>query len=299
MIATLSLVAALGLAAQDKPVPYYPGLGPHHRKITTRSKAAQRYFDQGMSFLFGFNHDEAVKAFTAATKADPNCAIAYWAIANAYGPNINYPMVDPVHAAGAWAALGKAKELAAKGSPVEQALIQAQAKRFANPQPENRAPLDKAYADAMRQVWRAYPKDADIGALFAESLMDLRPWDLWTLDGKPQDITPEVVSTLQAVLQLDPNHPQGLHLTIHALEASPEPGKALDAANRLRMLEPALGHMVHMPSHIDIRVGHWKEAEAANARPSRRTGPIVKPLGRWVSTEAISPTTTICSPSPR
>ncbi len=262
----LALTLASIASSTDAPVPFFNGLGSFHRAITTKSLVAQRYFDQGMAFVFGFNHDEAIKAFRAAAKADPNCPMAYWAIANAYGPNINYPMVDPVHAAGAWDALTKAKAIASKGSAVEQALIAAQSKRFANPQPEDRSGLDKAYAEAMREVWKKYPKDPEVGALFAESLMDLRPWDLWTLDGKPVDITPEILRTIDSVLKLNPKHPQGLHLKIHALEASPNPVKALDAANKLRDLQPALGHMVHMPSHIDIRVGHWVDAETSNAK---------------------------------
>lgn len=264
---TSSLFAFVVIANQTAASPkFYGGLGSHHRKITTRSKLAQRYFDQGLAFQFGFNHDEAIKAFRAAAKADPKCAMAYWAIANAYGPNINYPMVDPVHAAGAWEAIKMAEKLASGASRVEQALISAEGKRYANPQPDDRSKLDLAYANAMRDVWKKYPKDADVGAFFAESLMDLRPWDLWTLDGKPQDVTPEVLKTIDQVLKLNPNHPMALHEKIHALEASPNPERALSAANRLRFLQPGLGHMVHMPSHIDIRVGDWQTSIAANAR---------------------------------
>lgn len=266
MASPLLLALPLLLSSSSGTDRLYSGLGTYQRKVTTTSKLAQRYFNQGMAFTFGFNHDEAIKSFRAALKADPNCAMAYWAIANAFGPNINMPMVRPDNAKGAWDAITKAQALAKNASPVERALIQAQLKRFANPQPEDRSPLDRAYANAMREVWRAFPKDADVGALFAESLMDLRPWDLWTLDGKPKDVTPEVLRTARAVLKLNPTHPQGLHLTIHSNEASPTPEKALDAANRLRNLQPALGHMVHMPSHIDIRLGHWREAEIANRK---------------------------------
>ncbi len=265
MTAFLFTLATLATTIDVNPK-FYSGLGHHHRKITTKSKLAQRYFDQGLAFQYGFNHDEAVKAFRAATVADPNCAIAYWAIANACGPNINLPFVDPDRAKRAWDAIKMAEKLSKTASPEEKDLIWAEGKRYSNPQPEDRSPLDKAYSDAMREVWHRHPTDGDIGALFAESLMDLRPWDLWSLDGKPRDITPEVLRTIDAVLKLDPNHPMALHEKIHALEASPNPEKALGAADRLRFLQPGLGHMVHMPSHIDIRVGHWNTAIAANAR---------------------------------
>ncbi len=267
MISTIGawLVVANGLIAQVQE-PLYKGMGPHHRVITTTSPEAQKYFDQGLALTWGFNHGEAIRSFQQATKLDPNCAMAWWGIANASGPNINYPMVDPDHAKLALDALEHAKALEDKGTLVEKALIEATAKRFANPQPEDRSGLDKAYCDAMRDVWHAYPKDADVGALFAESELDLRPWDNWKPDGTPQPGTEEILATVQSVLALDPNHPQGLHLMIHSMEASPHPEMAMAAADKLRNLEPGLGHMVHMPSHIDVRTGKWKEAIIANQK---------------------------------
>ncbi|MBI1757006.1 MAG: tetratricopeptide repeat protein [Fimbriimonas ginsengisoli] len=263
--AHLLVGSATALATEDKER-LFSGVTAHHRKIKTASPLAQRYFDQGLNFMFGFNHNEAIRSFTQAAKIDPNCAMAWYGIALANGPHINLPIVDPAHAKAAWDAELKAKSLAPRATPVERALIEALAPRYANPQPEDRAPLDKAYANSMRKVWKAYPKDTDVGALFAEALMDLRPWDLWSLDGKPRDITPEAVQTLERVLKLDRMHPQAIHLYIHAMEASPHPEKALAPADRLRDLEPGLGHLVHMPSHIDIRVGHWKQAEVANEK---------------------------------
>jgi tetratricopeptide (TPR) repeat protein len=264
-------IPAQGNAAvsQNAPAPeplLFEGLGKHRRKVTTASAQAQRYFDQGLNFLFAFNHDEAIRSFTQAAKLDPNCAMAWWGIAIANGPHINNPMGDEAHAEAAWQALTEAVEKKAQASPVEQALIEAAQARYAHPQPADRKPLDTAYAQAMREVWKKFPQDADVGALFAEAMMDLRPWDLWTQDGQPQPGTPEIVETLERVLTLDRSHPLGLHLYIHAVEASPEPQKALDAADRLRNLQPALGHMVHMPSHIDVRCGRWKEAVLANER---------------------------------
>lgn len=253
-------------AARDSGEILFMGLGTHRRPVSTSSAQAQRYFDQGLNFLFAFNHDEAIRAFTQATRLDPRCAMAWWGIAIANGPHINNPMVDEAHAEAAWKALAEALKNSDQANPREQALIRAAQARYANPQPADRHPLDAAYADAMRQVWQQYPEDADIGALFAEAMMDLRPWDLWMPDGKPQPGTLEIVSTLEKVIKLNPNHPLGLHLYIHAVEASPYPEKADVAANRLRNLQPGLGHMVHMPSHIDVRRGRWKEAILANER---------------------------------
>jgi tetratricopeptide (TPR) repeat protein len=271
--AALSLTLGAGalLAPADTPAkkaaePHFAGLGPHHRTVTTNSAAAQEYFDQGLAFLYGFNHDEAIRSFQAAADADPQCAMAFWGIAAANGPHINNPVVDAAHAKAAYEALGKARVLADKGTKVEQALIQALGKRYADPQPADRKPLDEAYAAAMRDVWKEFSDDADVGALTAEALMDLRPWDQWTHEGQPQPGTDEVIQTLEAAMKLSPKHPMALHLMIHAVEASPHPEKATVAADRLRDLEPSLGHMVHMPSHIDVRCGRWQEAVTANEK---------------------------------
>ena len=167
----------VGATGQDA-VPLFDGLGGLSRKVTTASPEAQRYFDQGLAFLYAFNHDEAIRAFRRAGEIDPKCAMAFWGVAVANGPHINNTVVPEDRAKAAWEALKRAQAAAAGTSPVEQALIEALAKRYALPQPDDRKPLEQAYADAMRRVWRTYPKDADVGALFAESLADLRPWDL-------------------------------------------------------------------------------------------------------------------------
>ncbi len=247
-------------------VPLFPGLGSHRRKVKTTSAQAQRYFDQGLAFLFAFNHDEAIRAFEEAVRLDPKCAMAWWGISLANGPHINFPFLPPERATAAWGALEKAHAAAAAGTPVERALIGALAKRYANPPPEDRAALDQAYAGAMRAVWKAHPRDADVGALYAEALMDLRPWDQWTPEGKAQPGTDEVLAACKAVLARDARHPLANHLYIHAVEASPHPGRADGAADRLRNLQPGLGHLVHMPSHIDVRRGRWHEAIVANTR---------------------------------
>ena len=160
--------------------PFFEGLGSHTRKISTESAEAQKYFDQGFDFLFGFNHGAAIRAFQAAEKADPTCAMAHWGTALACGPHINSLHVSPSAAELAWKELVLAQENVSHASVVENALIEALGHRYANPQPEDRRPLDRAYADAMRRVWRTHGGDSDIGALFAEAMMDLRPWDQWT-----------------------------------------------------------------------------------------------------------------------
>ena len=253
-------------APQAAAPPLLEGLGTFARPVKTASPEAQRYFNQGLALMYAFNHDEAIRSFARAAELDPKCAMAFWGIAIANGPHINNTVVPKERAQAAWEALGKARALAETANSADRALIAALAFRYANPQPEDRKPLEQAYADAMRKAWKAYPRDPDVGALFAESLADLRPWDLWTSDGKPQPGTEELLATIEAVLNLVPRHPLANHLMIHAVEASPNPEKADRAADMLRELQPGLGHMVHMPSHIDVRRGRWEESITANAK---------------------------------
>src|SRR5688500_17288733 len=224
--ACLAIGGARAAVPDEAKVPLFEGLGLHACQVTTSSADSQRYFNQGLCFLYAFNHDEAIRSFRQAAELDPQCAMAWWGIAIANGPHINNPAVPPERAKAAWEALAKARAAAAKGSKSEQALVAALEKRYADPQPDDRKPLDEAYAAAMRDVWKAHPDDADIGALFAEALMDLRPWDFWTPDGQPQPGTDELVATLEAVIAKAPDHPLALHLYIHAVEASPHPEKA-------------------------------------------------------------------------
>jgi tetratricopeptide (TPR) repeat protein len=247
--------------------------------VTTTSADAQRYFDQGVAFLSAFNHDEAARAFGRAAELDPSCAMAHWGVAMARGPHINNPEVEEEHARVAWAAVERARAVAkgtaANGAAssgltkVESDLVGAIATRFADPATSpspNRAALDRAYADAMRSVWKSHPADMDVAAWFAEALMNLRPWDYWAADGTPQPGTQEIASVLEDAMLRSPAAPMALHLYIHLQEASPHPEKADAAADRLRTLTPALGHLVHMPSHIDVRRGRWREAIEANER---------------------------------
>lgn len=263
-------IVALALATSVPPLasaafPLFNGLGSYTHEVTTNSPEAQRYFNQGLAFLHGFNHGAAIRSFQEAAKLDPQCAMAHWGISYAHGPHINYPLVPPPAAEIAWKELTLARECAAKNAtPVERALIEALGARYANPQPEDRSPLDRAYADAMRTVWQRFPTDPDVGVFFAEAMMDLRPWDQWTREGQPQPGTEEIIATLDAVLKLNVNHPLANHLYIHAVEASPRPERADAPAARLLGLQPALAHNVHMPSHIDIRRGRWQKAIESN-----------------------------------
>ncbi len=237
-------------------------------QISTASSAAQQAFDEGLLLTYAFNHGAAERAYRRAAALDPDCAMAWWGVALVNGPHINYPMVPPEKAAIAWEALGKARDLAANAGARDRALIDALSTRYAEQEPEDRRPLDEAYAGAMRAVFDAYPNDVDVATLFAEALMDLRPWDLWTLDGQPQPGTEEIVAILEHAMALNPAHPGATHYYIHAVEASPTPERAVPAADSLRdvarRLGPAATHLVHMPSHIYARVGRWRDAADAN-----------------------------------
>jgi tetratricopeptide (TPR) repeat protein len=240
------------------------GLGTHHFPVTTRSPQAQAYVDQGLRLVYGFNHDEAIRAFREAARLDPGCAMAYWGVALALGPNYNLA-IDSERAHAARKAIDQAVARAGRVTPREQAYIHALAKRYGRrPDTDDRKALDRAYADAMRAVARSYPDDLDASVIFAESLMVLRPWDLWKADGTPQPGTLEIVSTLEVVLQRDPGHPGANHYYIHAVEASPHPERGIPAADTLAATMPGAGHIVHMPSHIYMRVGRYADASDAN-----------------------------------
>ncbi len=239
-------------------------LGSHGRSVSTASKEAQRAFDDGLVLSFAFNHGASERAFRRAAELDPNLAMAWWGVALVNGPHINNPAMSAEQVATAWKALGLARSLAASASPVEQSLIEALGKRYVEDASADRAPLDAGYAEAMRQLWAANPADADIGALFGEALMNLRPWDLWSARGEPQPGTDEVLATLERVMEIDPRHPLANHLYVHAVEGSPKPERGIAAADRLRTLVPGAGHLVHMPAHIDVRVGRWKDASDTN-----------------------------------
>ena len=245
----------------------FGGLGTFHRTVTTSSTEAQQYFDQGMRFLWAFNHDEATRSFAKAAALDPACAMCDWGVALTVGPNYNLPMMAESRASVAWQALGLAKEHAKTGTPVEQALITALEQRYPEPQPldpSNSGPVLAAYANAMREVAARFPTDLDVQVLFAEALMNTNPWKLWSVDGKPGPVTLEVEATLERVLAKDPTHPGANHYYVHTMEASPHPEKALVAARRLDSMMPAAGHLDHMPAHIMQRIGDYEGASQAN-----------------------------------
>lgn len=245
------------------PAPLFKGMGNHHHSITTKSSQSQRYFDQGLILAYGFNHAEAARSFRQAIKLDPDCAMCNWGLAYVLGPNINATMEDDA-VPESYAAIQKAIALAKDSSPSEQAYISALAKRYTNRPLKDRSSLDLAYAEAMKQVTKQYPDDLDAATIYAEALMDTMPWDYWT-EEQPKPETQEVLNTLESVLQRDRNHPGANHLYIHAVEAV-KPEQAIAAADRLGDLVPGSGHLVHMPSHIYIRVGRYHDAALANQK---------------------------------
>jgi tetratricopeptide (TPR) repeat protein len=254
-------------SADGRPV-LYDSLGSYSYRITTASPDAQRWFDQGLRLVYAFNHHEAQRAFREAARLDPTCAMCFWGIAVTEGGNYNHP-TDADREKKAVAAAQQAGALGAEARPTERALIQALAKRHsADPQAKREA-LDRAYADAMRDVARQFPDDLEASTFFADAMMNLRPWNLWAPDGTPQPGTEEIVETLERVIARNPNHPGALHLYIHAVEASTQPGRAEAAADRLLPLMPGAGHLVHMPSHIYWRVGRYADAVTVNAAAAR------------------------------
>jgi tetratricopeptide (TPR) repeat protein len=255
---------ACSLFAQSKVPVLVPGLGHHHHTISTKSPEAQRFFDQGLTLVFAFNHEEAVRAFRRASELDPKSAMAFWGVALALGPCINLE-VDPPHEKAAYEAVQKALLLALGATESERDYIQALAKRYSSDPQADLRKLDMEYANAMRELSKHYPDDLDAATLYAESLMDLHPWKLWSLDGRPTEGTQEILAKLESVLRRDPSHLGANHYYIHATEASPHPEWALSSARRLETLAPAAGHLVHMPAHTYMRVGDYSAAAHSNA----------------------------------
>jgi tetratricopeptide (TPR) repeat protein len=263
--ALAALASACGGAeapATGSTAPLYDNLGNHHHPITA-SPEAQRYFDQGLTLSYAFNHAEAIRSFEQAAALDPACAMCYWGVAFALGPNINAPITEDA-AAAAWKAIGEARSRAASVSEREQAYIEALANRYTPDPKAERAPLDRAYADAMRALAAKYPDDLDAATLYAQSVMDTSPWNYWGKDGTPHPFTADVLSALEGVLARKPDHIGAIHLYIHAVEASDNPGRAEAYADRLAALVPGAGHLVHMPAHVYLRVGRYADAASTN-----------------------------------
>jgi tetratricopeptide (TPR) repeat protein len=260
------------LCACTKPaaptVPLYDNLGNHHHQITTSSPEAQQYFDQGMRLSYAFNHGEAIRAFKQAIALDDECAMCYWGVAFALGPNINAPITDPA-ATEAYQAIETAKQHASGATDKERAYIEALARRYVADPRAARPPLDAAYAEAMRELARRFPDDLDAATLFAQSLMDTAPWNYWNSDGSPREFTNEVLGALESVLKRQPDHAGAIHLYIHAVEASPDVARAEAYADKLAGLMPGAGHIVHMPAHIYLRSGRYRDASLANQNAAK------------------------------
>jgi len=280
-----AILLCAGAAAQDHahhvqshPVTLVTGLGDLHHPVSTHNPEAQKFFDQGLRFIYAFNHDEAARSFQHAAELDAKLAMAYWGVAEAVGPNYNDP-ADPDRYKKAHDAVQRAVDLSADASASEQAYIQAMAKRFP---PDPNSDLKKAaedYRDAMRDLAHQFPDDLDAATLFAEAGMNLHPWGLWHQDGTPEAGTDEIVATLESVLKRDPNHLGAIHYYIHAVEASNNPERALAGANKLAALAPNAGHIVHMPAHIYIRTGDYEAAVKTNETAAAVDRAYIKETG--------------------
>jgi tetratricopeptide (TPR) repeat protein len=279
------VLACLSAAAQDHashaqthPVALVTGLGDLHHPVSTKNSQAQQFFDQGLRFIYAFNHDEAARSFQHAAELDPKLAMAYWGVAEAVGPNYNDP-ADPDRYKQAHDAVQKAVDLSEHAPPSEQAYIQAMAKRFpADPKSDLKKAAED-YRDAMRQVVGEFPDDLDAATLFAEAGMNLHPWGLWHVDGTPEAGTEEIVSALELVMKRDPNHLGAIHYYIHAVEASGNPERALAGANKLASLAPGAGHIVHMPAHVYIRTGDYEAAVKTNEKAADVDRAYIKATG--------------------
>ena len=254
------------------------GMGSYHHPIATKSEQAQRFFDQGLTLVFGFNHQEAIRSFETAAKLDPLAVMPLWGIAYALGPNINMP-VSPENEKQAYATIQKALALSEKAPENEKAYVQALSRRYSDDAAADLDQLSLNYAHAMSELSRRYPDDLDAATLYAESRMDLRPWKLYDLEGKPVEGTEEIVAVLESVLKRDPNHPGANHYYIHAVEASRDPQKALPSAQVLQTLVPGAGHLVHMPAHIYARTGNYSQAASSNAKAAEADREYLKATG--------------------
>ncbi|HSD55039.1 MAG TPA: tetratricopeptide repeat protein [Burkholderiales bacterium] len=245
----------------------HPGLGNYHFPITTQNPQAQVYFDQGIALLYGFNHDEAARYFRRATELDPQAAMPYWGLALSIGPNYNDTAVDAARAQATYDAVQSARARAPGASPRERAYIEAIARRYASPDPNSDwLGFHRDYSNAMREMVRNFPDDLDAATMFAESLMMLRPWQLWTLDGEPAPGTLELVAVLESVLKRNPDHAGANHFYIHSVEASRNLERAIPSATRLMTLMPGAGHLVHMPGHIFLQTGDFELTAATNVK---------------------------------
>lgn len=271
--ALLALALAPALGAQEPAsrakstapadsISLWDGLGNHHHRITTRSALSQRYFDQGLRFVYAFDHPDAIRSFRVAQRIDPTCAMCSWGEALALGPNINVAM-DSASGVAARAAIRRAVSLAARATPRERAYIAALAARYGADPAANRKSLDTAYSRAMARLRRADPSDDDAAVLYAESEMLLGPWDYWLPGKRAKPHGARALASLASVVRRAPDHAGACHFYIHAVEAA-YPERAVPCAERLPSLMPGAGHVVHMPAHVYIRVGRYADAIERN-----------------------------------
>ncbi|HYL61947.1 MAG TPA: hypothetical protein VE077_04930 [Candidatus Methylomirabilis sp.] len=269
LMGMLLAVLCLAGSAQEKTASERPidlwltAVGRQHHQIQTTSREAQTYFDQGLTLVYGFNHEEAERSFRRASELDPASPMPLWGVAMAVGPNYNLE-VDARREKQAYDTIQKAQELAANAPQIEKDYVAALAARYSAEGSPNYKQLALDYANAMGNLSRKYPDDLDAATLYASSLMNLNPWKLWSLDGQPGERTEEIVHVLESVLMRSPHHAGANHLYIHALEASPHPERALQSARRLETLVPHAAHLVHMPAHIYIRTGDYDAAAKNN-----------------------------------
>jgi tetratricopeptide (TPR) repeat protein len=258
----------------------HPGLGDYHFPITTSHRDAQVYFDQGVTLLYGFNHDEAARYFRRAAELDPRAAMPHWGLALAIGPNYNDTAVDAARAQATYDAVRNAQDRAQGASARERQYVAAIARRYPSPDPSSdQLQLHRDYSAAMGELVRQYPDDLDAATMFAESLMMLRPWQLWTSDGEPAPGTLELVAVLESILRRNPNHPGANHFYIHAVEASRNLERAIPSAMRLMTLVPGAGHLVHMPGHIFLQTGDFDLAAVTNVKAVEADSAFVQRTG--------------------
>ena len=245
-----------------------PGMGSYSHPIDTASREAQAFFDQGLALLYNFNHAEAERSFLKAAELDPEAPMPWWGVGVALGLNYNRDVtrLEGERLARACDAADKAVALSRGRSPVEAALAEALATRYSRDEKADPEALNRRYRDAMRDVHRRFPDDPEVATLYADAMMNVRPWQLWTRDGAPEADTAELVALLEGILRRHPNHPGANHYYIHAVEASPTPDRALASAARLETLVPGAGHLMHMPTHIYIHTGHIGRVAELNAK---------------------------------
>ena len=251
----------------ESKAPLIKGLGSLQYKVTTNSAIAQKYFNQGLSLLYGFNHGESARSFRYATKLDPGFAMGWWGLAQVLGPNYNAAL-NPASLGDINTAIKNAITASSMGTEKERALINALAKRYPKEEVKDMTPYHEAYALSMEEIHERFPNDPEVAVLYADALMNVHPWNLWNKDGSPQRWTTEIIDLLEKILARWPNHFGAIHLYIHATEASRNASKALPHADKLGDMLPGAGHLVHMPSHTYIRTGHYHKGVLANERAS-------------------------------